>query len=62
MARKTAKPRAWTKEEVRILKSLARERRKTSSIARQLRRSVSATRQKGYSLGVSFGAPARKKR
>lgn len=62
MARKSAKPREWTKADVRLLKTLAREKRKTTAIARTLRRSVSATRQKGYSVGISFGRPARKAR
>ena len=57
-----AKWREWTKEDVRVLKTLARDKKKTSVIARTLKRTVSATRQKGYSLGVSFGAPAKKKR
>jgi len=35
MAKKTAKRREWTKEDVRTLKTLARERVKTSVIAQQ---------------------------
>jgi hypothetical protein len=40
MAGKTVKLRAWTKEDVRTLKTLAREKTKTTVIARKLRRSV----------------------
>jgi hypothetical protein len=35
---KPRKLRAWTKEEVRMLKALAREKTKTSVIARKLKR------------------------
>ena len=55
---KTAKPRklrAWTKEDVRMLKALAREKTKTNVIARKLKRSVHATRHKASALGVSVG-------
>lgn len=55
MAAKKAKRREWTKEDVRTLKTLAREGTKTSSIARKLKRSVGATYQKAHTLGVSFG-------
>jgi hypothetical protein len=54
MAKKTAKLRPWTKEDVRTLKTLARERVKTSVIARRLKRSVGATYQEASKLGVSF--------
>jgi hypothetical protein len=53
MAQKTTKPRAWTKEDVRALKTLARE--KTTVIARKLKRSVGATHQKVMRLGVTLG-------
>jgi hypothetical protein len=43
MAKKTTKPRPWTKEDVRTLKSLARDKTKTTAIARKLKRSVQAT-------------------
>jgi hypothetical protein len=61
---KTAKPRtlrAWTKEDVRMLKALAREKTKTSAIARKLKRSIVSTRHKASVLGVTLGA-GRKKR
>ena len=60
MAKKTTKVRAWTKEDVRTLKTLAREKRKTSIIARTLKRSVGATYQKAHVLGVTLGAPRKK--
>jgi hypothetical protein len=61
MAKKSKKLRPWAKEDVRILKTLAREKVKTSAIARKLKRSVGATYQKAMNLGVTFGA-GRKKR
>jgi hypothetical protein len=61
MAKKTTKPRPWTKEDVRTLKMLAREKTKTTVIARKLKRSVGATKQKAMRLGVTLGG-GRKKR
>jgi hypothetical protein len=55
MAKKTLKLRPWTKEDVRTLKTLAREKRKTTAIARTLKRTVGATRQQAFKLGVSLG-------
>jgi hypothetical protein len=55
MAGKTVKLRAWTKEDVRTLKTLAREKTKTTVIARKLKRSVGATHQKAMRLGVTLG-------
>ena len=54
MAKKT-KLRPWTKEDIRTLKALAREKVKTTVIARKLKRSVGATRQKAMHLGVALG-------
>jgi hypothetical protein len=54
---KTAKPRkvrAWTKEDVRTLKALAREKTKTSVIARKLKRTERATYQKALALSVTL--------
>jgi hypothetical protein len=62
MAKKTVKRRAWTKEDVRTLKALAREKSKTTAIARKLKRSVGALYQQASKLGVSLGAPRKKKR
>jgi hypothetical protein len=52
MAR-TAKLRPWTKDDVRTLKTLAREKTKTTVIARKLKRTLGATYQKARALGVS---------
>jgi hypothetical protein len=56
MAAKKVKLRVWTKDDVRMLKSLAREGTKTTAIARKLKRTVRATYQKASSLGVALGA------
>jgi hypothetical protein len=62
IAKKTKKPRPWTKEDVRMLKTMLREKTKTSVIARQLKRTAGATRQKASALGVKLsGASQRKK-
>ena len=62
---KTAKRRtlrAWTKEDVRMLKTLAREKVRTTAIAQKLKRSVGATYQKAMALGVTLGGGRRKRR
>ena len=55
MAKKTTKLRPWTKEDVRMLKTLAREKTKTTVIARKLKRSYAATKQQAMRLGVTLG-------
>jgi hypothetical protein len=55
MAKKTTNRREWTKEDVRTLKALAREKTKTTVIARKLKRSVDATYQRASQLGVMLG-------
>jgi hypothetical protein len=62
MAKQTVKRRDWTKEDVRILKTLAREKTKTTVIARRLKRSVGATYQQASKLSVSVGASRKKRR
>jgi SH3-like domain-containing protein len=62
MAKRTAKRRPWTKEEVRMLKMLAREQTKTTVIARKLKRSVVATQHKASALGVTLGGGRGRKR
>jgi hypothetical protein len=60
---KTAKRRTlrpWTKEDVRMLKTLAREKTKTSVIARKLKRTERATYQKARALSVTLGAERKK--
>ena len=60
MAKKTTKLRSWTKDDIRTLKTLAREKVKTSVIARKLKRSVDATYQRASKLGVTLGAGPKK--
>jgi hypothetical protein len=63
MAKKaTTKLRPWTKEDVRTLKTLAREKTKTTVIARKLKRTVEATYQKASALGVTLGGGRGKKK
>jgi hypothetical protein len=62
MAKKTTKVRPWTKEDIRTLKALAREKAKTTVIARKLKRSLDATYQRASKLGVTLGAGRKKKR
>jgi hypothetical protein len=54
MAKKT-KLLAWTKDDVRTLKTMAREKIKTSEVAREPKRSVGATYQKARALAVTLG-------
>ncbi len=60
--RPTKKPRPWTKEDIRTLKSMVREKTKTTVIARKLKRSPTATRQKAASLGVKLVGALQRKR
>jgi hypothetical protein len=55
MAKKVLKRRPWTKEEVRMLKTLARDKTKTTVIARKLKRTPEATYQRASKLGVMLG-------
>jgi hypothetical protein len=55
MAIATKKPRPWTKEDVRHLKTLVREKTRTGVVARTLKRTEGATRQKASTLGVKLG-------
>jgi hypothetical protein len=55
MAKKAFKLRPWTKEDIHALKTLAREKTKTTVIARKLKRTVGATHQKAMRLGVMLG-------
>jgi hypothetical protein len=52
---KTKKLRPWTKDDVRTLKTLAREKTQTKVIARKLKRTLGATYQKATALGVTLG-------
>jgi hypothetical protein len=63
MAKAARKPRPWTKEDVRLLKTLVREKTKTSVLARKLKRTEGATRQKAMALGLKLvGAMQRKRK
>ncbi len=56
------KPRPWTKEDIRLLKTLIREKTKTSVVARKLKRTETATRQKARALGVKLAGASQRKR
>ncbi len=62
MAKKTKKPRPWTKEDIRTLKAMVREKTKTTVIARKLKRTATATRQKANALGVKLSGTSQRKR
>jgi hypothetical protein len=55
MAKKITRSRPWTKEELRMLKALAREKTKTTVIARKLKRSVVAVYLRASKLAVALG-------
>jgi hypothetical protein len=61
MAKHTAKGRPWTTGDVRMLKTLAREKTKTTVIACKLKRSVGATYQQAMRLGVMLGGGRKRK-
>jgi hypothetical protein len=61
MAKKVLKRRPWTKEEVRMLRTLARDKTKTTVIARKLKRTPEATYQRASKLGVTLGGGRGKK-
>jgi hypothetical protein len=62
MAKKIRRSRPWTKEELRMLKTLAREQTKTTVIARKLKRSVAAVYLRASMLAVMLGGGRGKKR
>jgi hypothetical protein len=51
---KKSKRRAWSKDDVRTLKTLARQKTPAGKIARALKRTEGATRQRASSLGISL--------
>ena len=53
-----SKRRAWTTENVRQLKSLAKKKKRAVHIAKTLNRTEGATRQKAFSLGLSLDSRA----
>jgi hypothetical protein len=46
--------RAWTKEDVRILRSMAKDKRGVKKIAKALKRTPGATSVKAVKLGISL--------
>jgi len=56
MAKKTLKRRAWSKDDVRELKSLAKQKTPAPKIARALKRTVGAIRQKAFGMGLSLNS------
>jgi hypothetical protein len=62
MGKNTKKLRPWTKEDVRMLRTLAREKVKTTVIARKLQRTVGATYRRAGILGVTLGGGRKKRR
>jgi hypothetical protein len=48
--------RSWTTEDIRTLKTLARQKTHAGKIAKKLKRTEGATRQKAFSMGVSLDA------
>jgi hypothetical protein len=58
MTKNAVKRRAWTPEQVKTLKTLARKKTGAERIAKTLKRTEGATRQKAFSLGVSLDSRA----
>jgi len=58
-ARKKATRREWTREDVRGLKTMARQKTPAGAISRKLKRSEGAVRQKAFSLGTSLNTRGR---
>ena len=56
MAKKNSKRREWSRDDIRDLKALARQKTPAQKIARTLKRSEGATRQKAFSLGISLNS------
>jgi hypothetical protein len=62
MAKKTKRSRPWSREDVQMLKTMVREKSKTSFIARKLKRTPTATRQKAASLDVKLVGASQRRR
>ena len=54
MAKNKLVRRAWTKDDLRMLKSMAKEKQGVSKIAKKLKRSPGATTVKAAKLGISL--------
>jgi hypothetical protein len=62
MVVKKSKRREWTAQDVRELRSLARQKTPAAQIARKLKRTEGATRQKALTLSVSLNSrPGKRK-
>jgi hypothetical protein len=62
MVVKKSKRREWTAQDVRELRSLARQKTPAGQIARKLKRTEGATRQKALTLNVSLNSRPGKRR
>jgi hypothetical protein len=49
---------AWSAEQVRTLKAMAKKKRPAAAIAKSLKRTEGATRQKAFSMGLSLDSRA----
>jgi hypothetical protein len=58
-SKRTATRREWTKDDVRELKSLARQKTPARVIGRRLKRTEGAVRQKAFALGTSLSTRSR---
>lgn len=57
--KKTIKRRAWTPEDVKEFKSLAKAKTPAAKIARRFKRTEGAIRQKALHLGISLNSRGR---
>ena len=62
MAKKQRIVRAWSKEDVKALRALAKARLSGPQVAKKLRRTRGAVAQKAMILGVRFRSVNRKRR
>lgn len=60
--RKQSAPRAWSKEDVKNLRSFAKDRLSGTQVATKLRRTRGAVAQKAMALGIRFRSINRKRR
>jgi hypothetical protein len=58
-ARKRTTRREWSKDDIRDLKAMAREKTPARTIGRKLKRTEGAIRQKAFSLGTSLSTKKR---
>jgi len=54
VGKRPKKRRAWTADDVRDLKAMARKKTPAAKISQKLRRTEGATRQKAFSIGLSL--------